>query len=124
MMATWGEERNPIVAEIDAMEKDPVIRRRAIQYSSRLSLYDLSWILARQDVERERSMARAVDVKKGDDDPATLADLLDCLRSYINASAWRQGGAVVLGALLLACCLFGCGAVGFGLWTAVQAVGR
>lgn len=100
MSAKWGGGREGIVAEIEAMEGDPEIRRRAIDYSSRYSLYDLSYLCARRDVERERATA-PMERTVGADRPMDFGEWLTATREFLAVCAWANVLAVVLGAALL-----------------------
>ena len=90
MSTRWsdGITRSPIVAEIQAMEEEPDVRRVA-HYIARYSRYDLACILARQDIERGQAEARArARLEAAGDEPTTWRDLWDTASRLCRDNAY------------------------------------
>lgn len=119
-------KRGALRAEIEAMdpltafEPDAEVRRRAIQYTSRLSLMDACYAMARQDVARERANAARHDPPTEADCP-TLGGIWEAWRDWLQQRTYRGPLALAAGALLGASVWTGAPVVWVALVSAARA---
>lgn len=87
-VARSGDSRASIVAEIEAMDQDAEVRRRAVAYLGRMTLYDAVNELARRDLAREWANATIERAVEETHEPTTWRDLWEVAADLCRDNAY------------------------------------